>query len=201
MRGRHSDISDYSAINPQRARSLQEAASSAGLDFSYRPRRNAYATRLWALSRSDPGNYNKGYLGGWGVEVRDPTADRRLVELCLRIPGEEFLAGGRARGLARKALADRLPHALLSEQNVGYQAADWHKGVSGARAEAAFELDRIVASATASQAVDVEMMRRLLRDWPAEGWNSSRNQGLYRLALMRGITGGHFIRKMERSNA
>ena len=38
------------------------------------------------------GNYNKGTLAGWGIDVRDPTADRRLVEFCLTVPLETISA-------------------------------------------------------------------------------------------------------------
>jgi asparagine synthase (glutamine-hydrolysing) len=82
----------------------------------------------------DQGNYNKGVLGGWGVDMRDPSADRRLVEFCLSVPPEQFLAGGVPRSLARRAFADRLPPEVLRERRKGYQAADWFEGMSVSRA-------------------------------------------------------------------
>jgi asparagine synthase (glutamine-hydrolysing) len=200
VRGRGMRIEDYSAINPRRAEALKAEAAEAGLDFNYRPRADPFGTRLWALTRTDPGNYNKGYLGGWGIDARDPTADRGLVELCLRIPAEQFLSGGVTRALARRAFADRLPASLLQETRSGYQAADWHEGLTAGRPEAAVELDRILASPAAAGALDTQLLASLIEDWPQKDWNSHRLQGLYRLALVRGLTAGHFIRKAEGSN-
>ena len=57
------------------------------------------------------------------------------MEYSLGIPTEEYLAKGIPRALARRALADRLPQAVLSEERKGYQAADWHEGLTAARTD------------------------------------------------------------------
>ena len=48
------------------------------------------------------------------VEVRYPFLDRRLVELGLRLPESQILAGGGARGLHRRAFGHRLPQLVRS---------------------------------------------------------------------------------------
>jgi asparagine synthase (glutamine-hydrolysing) len=80
------------------------------------------------MRRVDLGNYNKGMLAGWGLDWRDPTADRRLVEYCLSVPMEQYLGAGERRWLGRRALSDRLPAAVLDAKDRGYQAVDWHEG-------------------------------------------------------------------------
>jgi asparagine synthase (glutamine-hydrolysing) len=200
LRGRHMKISDYSAIAPERAARLRESARAAGLDFSYRPRRDPVGTRLWVMGRVDPGAYNKGRLGGWGVDQRDPTADRALIELCLSIPPEAFLAGGRARALARTAFADRLPCLVLDETRKGYQAADWHEGLVGAEDQLRDELARIAALPEAEGLLDTARLRSLAEKWPDGDWNRSGNMSRYRLALLRGVSNGHFLRKASGSN-
>jgi asparagine synthase (glutamine-hydrolysing) len=202
LRGRGRKLTDYTTINPQavEAMRLSERAAERGLDPSYRPRRDAYETRLWALGRTDLGNYHKATLGGWGIDSRDPTGDRRLIEYCLSVPLEEFLRDGRRRALARTAFADRLPRAVAEERRKGYQAADWHEGLSAARDQIAEEVDRIAASAPACSALDSDKMQRLVRDWPTSGWSLPANVDKYRLALMRGVSAGHFVRKASGSN-
>jgi asparagine synthase (glutamine-hydrolysing) len=195
LRGRGLRISDYSAIKPSALAGLEEAASEAGLDMSYRPRRDPVATRLWAFGRTDWGNYNKGYLGGWGIDIRDPTADRRLVELCLSIPAKEFFADGEPRALARRAFADRLPSSILRERRRGLQAVDWHEGLDAAREQVAQEVERLCGGDVAEKVLDTEFLRRLVQDWPETGWRSDRTMRLYRLALLRGVSAGHFLRK------
>jgi asparagine synthase (glutamine-hydrolysing) len=200
LRGRHMKVSDYSAIDTACAERLRDSARAAGLDFSYRPRRDPVGTRLWVMGRVDMGTYHKGHIAGWGIDIRDPTADRALVELCLSIPTEAYLAGDRARGLARIAFADRLPPLVVNETRKGLQAVDWHEGMMAARGELQDELSRISELPEAEGLIDTKMLRRLSESFPETDWNLSENQGRYRLALLRGVSSGHFLRKVTRSN-
>lgn len=199
-RGRGIDVGDYSAAHPAAADEARAEMENSGRDMSRRPSKDAFASRLRVLDDVDFGAYNKGTLGGWGIDIRDPTADRRLVELCLRIPVEQYLRGGRIRALARGAFTDRLPPMILGETRKGLQAADWHDGFANGRGQAVEEVERLAALGAAQATFDVERMRRLLADWPEDGWNSHRVQSGYRLALLRGISGGHFLRKSLRAN-
>ncbi len=152
------------------------------------------------MSRGDPGSGSKGTLAGWGIDQRDPTADKRLVEYCLSIPTEEFLANGVTRALGKRALADRLPQAVLNEPRKGYQAVDWHEGMTAARSEISAELDRLAACAPVANAMDIERLKRLVENWPTSGWERPEVEEPYRLALLRGIAAGHFLRKASGAN-
>jgi asparagine synthase (glutamine-hydrolysing) len=156
--------------------------------------------RLGAISRFDVGNFNKGTLAGWGIDHRDPTADRRLIEYCLRVPSEECLAGGMPRSLARRAFADRLPPVVTGEMRRGYQSADWHEGLAAARPEIEAELKRISACRDASQILDVARMRSLVDHWPSEGWDRRQTERDYRHLLLRSLAAGHFLRRCSGSN-
>jgi asparagine synthase (glutamine-hydrolysing) len=127
-------------------------------------------------------------------------ADKRLVEYCLSIPTEQYLANGVQRSLAKRALADRLPQAVLNEQKKGYQAADWHEGATAARGETVAELERLAACAPAAKTLDIERMKRLVENWPTSGWERDDVIRPYRLALLRGIAAGHFLRKASGAN-
>lgn len=199
--GKHFNLADYSAVNPGTAQGLQADTAAAGLDFSYRPRRDPVGTRRWVIGRVDFGNYNKGYLGGWGIDVRDPSADRRLIELCLSIPAEQYLKDGLPRSLARRMLADRLPAEIVREQRKGLQAVDWHEGLCAGRDEARLEAERIAAVEGAAEILETGRLAALLDEWPEGGWNGHKVTSLYRLALLRGLSGGHFLRKAAGSNA
>ncbi|CUS44738.1 MAG: asparagine synthase-related protein [Pseudomonadota bacterium] len=196
------DLHGYSAISPERLRVLNLAAQaeSRGLDFTYRSRADGFSARLWALRRVDLGNVNKGVLGGWGIDQRDPTADRRLVEFCLSVPSEQFLAGGVFRGLAHRAFADRLPATVLTERRRGLQGADWHEGLTASRVTASEELERLEECAPAAAVLDLARMRQLVTDMPSGGWEKDAVMQSYRLALLRGLSTGHFLRKAMRSN-
>jgi asparagine synthase (glutamine-hydrolysing) len=202
VRGRGRRLTDYTAINPEaiEAMRLREMAAERGLDPNYRPRRDAYESRLWVIGRNDPGNYNKGSLAGWGIDTRDPTADRRLTEFCLTVPLEQYLRDGQRRALARTAFADRLPSLVIDEKRKGYQAADWYEELTAARGAIAEEVGRIAASAPACATLDSQKMERLVSDWPTDGWLKQDTIQKYRLSLMRGVSAGHFLRKASGSN-
>lgn len=200
--GEKVDVTHYTAIRSEQLAqaNLNALAAERSLDFSYRPWKDGFAMRRWVLDRVDNGNINKGILAGWGVDQRDPLADRRLVEYCLSVPTEIYVAGGVQRALAKAALADRLPAAVLNERKKGYQAADWHEGLTAARGEVAAELERLAACAPAATLLDIERMKGLVENWPSSGWDRPAVIQAYRLALMRGISAGHFLRKATGAN-
>jgi asparagine synthase (glutamine-hydrolysing) len=194
------DIGAYSALRADRIAALGSRARERGLDLSYRPWADGFAMRLWALRRGDPGNFYQGGVAGWGIDNRDPTADRRLVEFCLRVPLAQYLADGEPRALAKRVLADRVPEAVLQERRKGYQAIDWHEGLTAARGRLAAEIDHLGRCVPAVAALDLPRLRKLVEDWPAVGWEKKAVMEPYRLALLRGISAGHFLRKTTGTN-
>ena len=78
-----------------------------------------FSQRLSVLRETDFGNLNTGTLGGWHIDLRDPTADVRVLEFCLAVPPDQFLHEGIPRALARRALADRVPKLVLDERRRG----------------------------------------------------------------------------------
>lgn len=101
------------------------------MDLAYRPWRDGFAMRLFAIGRHDPGSYHEGCLAGLGVDQRDPANDRRLVDYRIAALIVEFVTGGRFRSLTRRPLAARLT-AL---------ERDWPSG--GWRSEAVSESCRL----------------------------------------------------------
>jgi asparagine synthase (glutamine-hydrolysing) len=195
-------VSDYTAIHPSRLAELDLAsrAKARNLDLVYRPWRDGFAMRLWVLQRVDLGNYKKGVLGGWHIDQRDPTADVRLLEFCFAVPTQQFLHNGIQRALARRAFADRLPKLVLDEPRRGLQAADWHERLTAVRDGVAVELDRLGNCPPAARAIDVPRLRRLVDNWPSGGWEDVEVIQAYRLALLRGISTGHFLRRTMGGN-
>jgi asparagine synthase (glutamine-hydrolysing) len=202
-RGFDRALESYTLLDEAAARRLGtfERAAARGLDLDYRPKADGAARRLWALQRSDAGNYMKAALALHGIDRRDPTGDRRLIELCLSIPSEIFLAGGMPRGLARRAFLDRVPEEVAFEGRKGLQAADWHEHVRASRDELVAEAERILASPAAAELIDEARLRRLIEEWPDSGWESNAVMQRYRLGLLRGLSAGHFLRRASGSNA
>jgi asparagine synthase (glutamine-hydrolysing) len=198
--GRYLDVRDYAAVKTERVADIEREAVSRHSDSSCRPWRSSLDLRKWVLSMIDDGNFLKGNLAGWGVDVRDPTVDRRLVELCLSIPADQYLKNGQIRWIARRAFADRLPPLIINERRKGYQASDWHEGLQNAWAEAATEAQRIAALPCAGAVIDTHRLTDLLAREDNVEWTSARAATDYRLALLRGLSAGHFLRKASGAN-
>ena len=145
-----------------------------------------------ALYEMDFGEYRKGILGGWRIDKRDATADRRLVEFCLSLPIDMLLKNGVRRPLARAALADRLPPAVLDERRKGYQAADWHEALTRDLPTVSALIDAISADKVAASLIDTDYLRALVRDWPKGGWDSPLIITRYRIALLQALSAGAF---------
>ena len=58
--------------------------------------------------------------------ARDPTSDRKLIELCARLPVEVFSSKGVAKKIVRTIMKERLPASILHPKRArGRQSADW----------------------------------------------------------------------------
>lgn len=158
-----------------------------------------FARKQW-FDRTDLGNFNKGVLGGWDIELRDPTADRDLIELCLAIPAAFFCHRGERRSLARDMLADRMPAENLRDSRKGLQGADWHEALARDRRKIGEEIEIFAGSASLSRLLDIERLAQLVTDWPTGNWNAPAVSAPYRAALLRGIAMGDFVRRASDAN-
>jgi asparagine synthase (glutamine-hydrolysing) len=118
-----------------------------------------------------------------------------LVELCLSIPVEQYLAKGVPRALARRVLADRLPAQVTGEMRKGFQGADWHVGLVADWKQVEAEMALIAAAPAARRLLDLPRLQRLVDAPRARDWDSDESQVAYRFALLRGLSAGHFLRR------
>jgi len=137
----------------------------------------------------------------FGFEIRDPHADRRLLEFSLNVPERLYRAGGVPRSFARMVFADRLPPEILSERRRGMVAAIWFRRLNARRADIAHEIERLEASPTASRLIDIARLKTLYGDWPADDNAAQERRALYRGAFTRALHVGRFIRWVESANA
>lgn len=196
---------DISAVNREMLRevSLFETAERQRGHPRYDPRlRTARAGRLITLERHERlGLWAAGTRRLFGIDIRDPMGDRRLIDLCLAIPEGQFLRKGVTRALIRRVMAGRLPPIVLDEQRLGVIAADWPTIMTKARPDIADEIARLEQSALAQRFLDVKRLRRAVDNWPRDGWESKSAHYTYALMLSRALTAGRFIRSLEGGNA
>ncbi|GAA0586674.1 asparagine synthetase B family protein [Rhizomicrobium electricum] len=198
------DLAEVTALHPDVIAGADLNARLKDLDFdpTYRPWRNHRALAAFILRRHDRGTNLKGELGAFGVDRRDPTCDRRLVELTLEMPSHMYLRDGQTKWLYRQAFADRIPEETLAvnAKHRGYQGADWFARMQGDRG-ATLRMQAAMALAAPGVAglIDCEGVKSLLeRPLPAKpGTTTTRN---YRTKLLRAISVAHFVAKATRSN-
>ncbi|GGP14019.1 asparagine synthase-related protein [Oceanobacillus neutriphilus] len=68
----------------------------------------------------------------YGVLMRDPTNDVRVIKYCMSLPLDQFINNGMDRALIRNATKGYLPDKVrLNQTKYGVQAADWlHRMIS-----------------------------------------------------------------------
>jgi asparagine synthase (glutamine-hydrolysing) len=192
INGQYQQVPECSLIHPERLADIR----GAGRKAVSAAEKDGFLRRLEILCSDDYGNWNKGILAGWQIDRRDPTVDLRLVEFCLAVPTEHYLRDGVPRALARNALSDRLPKVVLEESRRGVQSADWHERLTAIRDQVALEIDQIAACPAAARMLDLEKLRSLVENWPAEGWERDDISSIYRGSLLRAISIGHFMRSV-----
>jgi asparagine synthase (glutamine-hydrolysing) len=153
---------------------------------------SARALQLELIRRTDPGCFRKAVLAGWGIDERDPTADRDLVEFCLTLPLDALLKDGVERPLLKATLADRLPPELLNQSLRGYQMADWYEQIRPADVrDFASELRK---DHRAAALLDWNEVEEAIDAWPNGGWEQRPLIYRYRMRLLRALAAAEFVR-------
>jgi hypothetical protein len=101
----------------------------------------------------------------------------------------------------------------LIPQNAGRHRNHWkpngviakviakHEDMAAARSQILDEIGRLEQNGPAVHELDLARMRRLAENWPAQGWHHEDRIEQYRLALLRGISIGHILRRASGGNA
>jgi asparagine synthase (glutamine-hydrolysing) len=151
--------------------------------------------RLRMISCVDPGTLIKGTQLRWNLELLDPTADRRVVEFCLRVPLSQYSHGRMRRALIRTALQHRVPDSVRFARSRGMQSPHWFSMLTNSRPEARRLLNKIAYSKVANSLLDLGKMRDMLDNWPDQDGFGPPD---YRHGLIRGLSIGEFCRTNER---
>jgi asparagine synthase (glutamine-hydrolysing) len=153
--------------------------------------------RWQAFESVDPGLWRKGALAEHGIETRDPTADRRVIEFALKLGPERFLSDGIDRPLARAALSDRVCPSILASSVRGAQAADWPAAIDVAGLHGLCE--EVSSSETVRWLIDANAVHTALDELrPMDAFRFS-NYDRYASYLPAALATALFIFEAERS--
>lgn len=179
------------------ARDLDLPARLPWLD--QRRREDARETALH-LARAAAGQacFRAALAAATGAEDRDPTSDRRLIEVAMRQPEWVRRHDGAPRAVVRGAMADRLPPEIVNRWVRGEQLPDWLDLMSAARTEIATELEQVEAHETSRELIDTDRLRRLVDGWPDRSLRTDRLVARdYRLVLWRALVVSRYLRWFE----
>jgi asparagine synthase (glutamine-hydrolysing) len=128
----------------------------------------------------------------YGLEALDPTADRRVIEFCLRLPGTAYRQGGEGRSLARRAFGGSLPPGVAEARLHGLQSSDLGPRALAERGGLREALDGLRASPLASHVLDLDRMASVLEGLgPERAWVAYDEVGS---VLLRGLHAGLFLK-------
>jgi asparagine synthase (glutamine-hydrolysing) len=191
-----------SAIRPEFARLMhvEDRVREARRDYSHVVRMSDLEFRVSVLTSGiDSMDLYSGYRPWFGVETRDPTADRRVIEYCFGISGDQYLLDGEARSLVRRAMKGKLPDQVRTRTTIGAQAPDWIEWLPAMRGQLQAELDALEKSDTVQRMIDLPRLRGLMERWP-EPMLVHHDRDYY-MRLLRGIMMGKYIRWFEETYA
>jgi asparagine synthase (glutamine-hydrolysing) len=131
--------------------------------FSARtPRAEQLATLMPGVSATGAFLHEIG--AAYGLEMRDPTADVRLVEFCLGIPRDQYFRDGETRWLVRRAMEGRLPAAVQWNTRRGAQSPDMTPLALGELDRIGHAVARVESSPLARQYLSMPLLRKLWAD-------------------------------------
>jgi len=126
----------------------------------------------------------------------DPTADRRIQELCWSLRPSEYRHGGQRRHLIRRAMRGWLPDEIRLRTTRGAQAPDAWLHLSTRVSDLRLAIDFVAEDPACRELLDVEQLRRWLDEWQISAPKSaalipferSLSLGLYWRWINEGLT-------------
>ena len=168
LRNNHPPWRAYSPIHPDFAERMDLATrmAEAGHDPTWlRKPRDGREARFAVLrpGRNIDGDLYAELGGAYGIETRDPTIDKRLLEYCISIPDEQYSRYGRTdRWLVRRAMLGFLPNKVRLNTRRGLQSADIGHRIVASHGQISDALQQLEHSDLAREVLDVVRMKTVL---------------------------------------
>ena len=142
-----------------------------------------------------PGGPSATLAAAHGVELSDPTADKRLIEFCYALPEAHYVSPGKKKGLLRGAFADRLPEDVLWSKKTGLQASDIIPRLRRERRDIDALLGTLAKSPLAAETLNLPLMKTVFEE--ALEQDQPRTAARVRQILLRGVMAGMFLQGFE----
>jgi asparagine synthase (glutamine-hydrolysing) len=191
----------FSAIDPEFAETMDVDGRAArlGFDAAFRPPRGRAECQraLLGNAHQEQADIHRAFGVVHGTEVRDPTFDRRVVELAFRIPPEQYRRKGRRRWLQKRLLAGQAPPEVLAGSR-GRQAADARLRIGYDVGRVRSDVDELAADPEIGRMFDVDRLRSSLAS--DHRWNAEQEPddfGHTLLWLSRAVATARFVQSVR----
>jgi asparagine synthase (glutamine-hydrolysing) len=194
---------DYSLIHPEFAAGsgVMDRAACEFMPFDAPPPRDNRLGRLNDFHcYSEMADWYAKLRATFGVDIRTPAFDRRIVEFCIGIPEDQYLRKGCDRWLIRRAMKGRLPDAVLYKNKYGAQATDWYPRLTRERHLIAAKVKRLVANDDVASILDLQRLTAILDGWPEREPPEYSAQELQLLAIPQALGAAYFIENVTGAN-
>jgi asparagine synthase (glutamine-hydrolysing) len=197
---RHGAAPDLNARWPVSPQWLAEGdqlarARAAGVElerFAF-PTRRSYWDAMLADDGSDAEEMQQAFLQLDGVETRDATAYRPLVEFCYGVPTTQFARDGWMRWLARRMGEGEIPDEIRLNRKRGWPNVDWHQRIGRIRLELLEEIALMNEVPEIAAIVDLPRLRRALEEFPEQPPAGMFDDLTLAYGVACGISAGRFI--------
>ncbi|MCG8609162.1 MAG: asparagine synthase-related protein [Pseudomonadales bacterium] len=194
----------YSSIHPQfahetRANERLDKSDNMMVDYI---NQSDWQRRSWFFV-ANPARHLISLPETFGLDLREPIADRRLVEFCLALPESFFLDGGVSRRLVRLGMAHLLPEAIRLSPARGRQDVDWAYRVKRDSTAITQALQEAREHPDISRYLDVERMQTLWDSFESVDFTRPDKLHcvpLYKQALFGSLNVARFVQWFEGGN-
>jgi asparagine synthase (glutamine-hydrolysing) len=132
----------------------------------------------------------------YGLNVRTPVMDKRIIEFCWGIPNEQYIRKGYTKWLIKRAMKDKMPEEIIHAKKRGVQAADLLFKMTREAKEIQSLMMQLRRSPSASYWLDIDRIDLFLKQIssPACDLNTAF---LKIAAIQRALALGIFLVKLE----
>jgi asparagine synthase (glutamine-hydrolysing) len=185
---------EYSAVSPDFASriALRKVMREENHDPAFASLHSPEWEHRRIIEINAPGGYIHHHLGGaFQMDVRDPTADVRLLMFCFGIPEEQYVRDGGERMVARRATAGILSGEVRGNTIRGKQAADVGLRLLNHKDEMEEELRSLASHGTVISYIDVNALQRAWQSILTEVTPETNRRAAS--LLLRGVMAGRFV--------
>ena len=189
----------YSAINRSLSDRLEigDRMKSEGHDPHFKTYEAPLKTRFRILQpvKTHSGSVWQANGGQYGMEIRDPTKGKELMEFCIGVPDSIYRNMEQDRHLMRKSMEGLLPDEVRLNKKRGLQSADAIYRVRAEATEISVELNSLKKSDLANRFLDLSKMESFFKKTLSE--DSKEVNSNIGPVLLRGMDTGLFLKNFE----